>query len=437
MTRRYASYGDSGVEWIGDLPAHWRTVPLRWLASYRTSSVDKKSNGDEIPVRLCNYTDVYYGEQIRADDGEFMTATATAHEVARFGLRRGDVLITKDSEDWRDIGVPALVEVAADDLVCGYHLGIVRPDDEVDPGYLFRALLSDGVNKQMQVSATGVTRYGIPNGAVKGAVLPCPPLDEQRAIAAYLDHETARIDELISKQELLIERLDEYRTALITQVVTKGLPPDAAEAAGLNPTTGFKDSGVEWLGDIPEDWSTVCIRHLCRFQYGGSLTAEERVEGDVPVYGSNGVVGFHDEPNTLAPVIIIGRKGSHGKLNFDNCEVFAIDTTYFVDPACTEADLRWLYYALHTAELDDVSKDSAVPGLSREDAYAKRLPCPPPAQQCAIARYLDLQSERIDALRVKSEMSIERLQEYRSALVSAAVTGKIDVRDAVPVEGGV
>lgn len=134
MTRRYPIYRDSGTEWLGDVPAHWRTVLLRQLASYRTSSVDKKSNADESPVRLCNYTDVYYGDRIRADVGEFMVATATAHEVERFGLRPGDVLVTKDSEDWRDIGVPALIEASSDDFVCGYHLGIVRPGDEVDPG---------------------------------------------------------------------------------------------------------------------------------------------------------------------------------------------------------------------------------------------------------------------------------------------------------------
>ncbi|WP_419944646.1 restriction endonuclease subunit S [Candidatus Poriferisodalis sp.] len=233
MKQPYPSYRDAEIGWLGDLPAHWRTTRLRFVASYRTSSVDKKSNADEVPVRLCNYTDVYYRERIHADDGEFMSATATADEVARFRLRRGDVLITKDSEDWRDIGVPALVEATADDFVCGYHLGIIRPGEEIDPGYLFRSLASDGVNKQLQVSATGVTRYGIRNGSVEDAVLPCPPLAEQRAIAMFLDAATARIDELVQRTGskdrgsqiagavgALIERLQEYRSALISAAVT-------------------------------------------------------------------------------------------------------------------------------------------------------------------------------------------------------------------------
>ena len=200
----HLSYRDSGSEWIGEIPAHWRVMPLGRLASYRASSVDKKSNADEIPVRLCNYTDVYYGERIRAGAGGFMAATATAHEVNRFGLRHGDVIITKDSEDWQDIGVPALVEESAEDFVCGYHLGIVRPGGDVDPGYLFYALASDGVNKQLQVAATGATRYGIPNGAVECATIPLPPLDEQRRIAEVLDaaEDAIRLSErVIAKQQ--------------------------------------------------------------------------------------------------------------------------------------------------------------------------------------------------------------------------------------------
>ncbi len=454
MTRRYPSYCDSGVEWIGDLPAHWRTVPLRWLASYRTSSVDKKSNGDEIPVRLCNYTDVYYSEQIRADDGEFMTATATAHEVARFGLRRGDVLITKDSEDWRDIGVPALVEVASDDFVCGYHLGIVRPDDDVDPGYLFRALLSDGVNKQMQVSATGVTRYGIPNGAVEGAVLPCPPLDEQRAIAAYLDRETARIDDLILKQELLIERLDEYRTALITQTVTRGLPPDAAEAAGLDPTPPLKDSGVEWLGKVPEHWEVVDNRRLFEER---DERSDDGVGELLTVSHLTGVTRRSEKPNVgmFMAETLEGYKQCHpGDL--------VINTMWAWMGAAgtaTEAGLVSPSYNVYAPEprhllprFVDMAYRSRryVVGMTSESRgiWSSRLrmypqqfmslatAVPPMQEQEAIVAYVDRLEGRSERMSTTVHVAIERLQEYRSALISAAVTGKIDVRDAARVGSG-
>ena len=124
----------------------------------------------------------------------------------------------------------------------------------------------------------------------------------------------------------------------------------------------------------------------------------------------------------------MGRKGSHGEVNLCEHESFAIDTTYFVDSRLTAADLRWLYFVLLRADLADVSKDSAVPGLSRDDAYAKSLPLPPLQEQQAIATHLIAETERIDGLEAKQGLLIERLQEYRTALITAAVTGKIDVR---------
>ena len=156
----------SGVEWLGEVPEHWEVKRLEHVASYQTSSVDKKVEEGQIPVRLCNYTDVYYQDRIRASRGGFMEATATRREIARFRLEPGDVVITKDSEDWQDIGVPALVDETADDFVCGYHLGIIRPRPVLHPSFLFRLMQSGAVNQRLQTSASGVTRYGLPNSAV-------------------------------------------------------------------------------------------------------------------------------------------------------------------------------------------------------------------------------------------------------------------------------
>ena len=210
----------SGVEWLGEVPEHWKVRRLKGVASYRTSSVDKKTEDGEVPVRLCNYTDVYYQDRIRASVGEFMSATASPQEIARFKLRVGDVLITKDSEDWRDIAVPALIEETADDFVCGYHLGLIRPDERTHPAFLFRAMQSVAVNQQLQVAASGVTRFGLSNPAVGVALVPLPPLGEQQAIAEFLDRQTERIDMVCAQTEVAIERLQEYRTALVTAAVT-------------------------------------------------------------------------------------------------------------------------------------------------------------------------------------------------------------------------
>ena len=210
----------SGVEWLGDVPEHWDVRRLRYVAKMRTSNVDKHTKMNENPVRLCNYVDVYHNERISADL-DFMRATATDREIERFRLERGDVIITKDSETWNDIGVPALVEYTADDLVCGYHLALLRPFESVMTGaYLLRALQAPTVASQFHIQANGVTRYGLTQNAIKSVHIPVPPLPEQRAIAEYLDAKTAAIDAAIAHYERMAELVAEYWTVLVADAVT-------------------------------------------------------------------------------------------------------------------------------------------------------------------------------------------------------------------------
>ena len=193
----------------------------------------------------------------------------------------------------------------------------------------------------------------------------------------------------------------------------------------------MKDSGVEWLGKIPEGWEVLRLKNVARFSYGDSLAANDRIPGDYDVYGSNGIVGQHERPNTKAPCLIIGRKGSFGKVAYSEKPCFTIDTTYFVDSTLTKNHLRWLYYCLQWLRLDSFTKDSAVPGIAREDAYENLVLFCPKDEQRAIAAFLDRETARIDGLIKKVKESIDLLREYRTALVSAAVTGKIDVRKEV------
>jgi len=216
----YPAYKPSGVEWLGEVPEHWEVRRLRNIAEMRVSNVDKHTKNDEQEVRLCNYVDVYKNERIRSGMA-FMRATATKEEIERFGLKRGDVLITKDSEAWNDIGVPALVDDIDEDIVCGYHLALLRPfSGVVSSAYLFRALQSTAVAYQFHVEANGVTRYGLSHDAIKSVWLPIPPLPEQTAIVEYLDAQTAKIDAAMAAARREIELLREYRTRLIADVVT-------------------------------------------------------------------------------------------------------------------------------------------------------------------------------------------------------------------------
>ena len=183
----YPTYKPSGLSWLGDVPTHWEIRRLRTVAEMRVSNVDKHTMEGEFPVRLCNYVDVYKNDII-AQDMSFMSATASQDEIKRFRLGRDDVLITKDSEAWDDIGVPALVTETADDLLSGYHLAILRPFKEIIGPYLARALQSKAVAYQFHVRANGVTRYGITHSGIQSVQIPLPPLLEQRAIVRYLDY---------------------------------------------------------------------------------------------------------------------------------------------------------------------------------------------------------------------------------------------------------
>ena len=211
---------DSGVEWLGDVPEGWDVRKLKHIASVKFSSVDKKTEEDEQPICLCNYVDVYYNDYITSDL-DLMKATASVTEIQNFTLRGGDILITKDSESWDDIAVPAYVSSDINNVLCGYHLAQIRPNISLSDGeYLFRSFYARGINNQFRVAATGVTRYGLGKYWLDNSLFLVPPLPEQRAIAAFLDRETGRIDTLTTKLRESTSKLREYRIALISAAVT-------------------------------------------------------------------------------------------------------------------------------------------------------------------------------------------------------------------------
>lgn len=448
----YPKYKPSGLEWLGDVPENWQVKRLKTSALCWVSNVDKVPAEDELPVRLCNYTDVYYHDHITPDMG-LMETTATADEIRRFGLRKGDVLITKDSEEWSDIAVPALVKESAPDLVCGYHLAIIRPfAEELCGDYLLRAFQSCAVNRQFQVAASGVTRYGLPKSSIGDAWLPLPPVPEQRAIAAFLDRETNRIDTLIAKKRELVERLKEKRTALISHTVTHGLPPDAAKKAGLPVNPPLRPSGVEWLGDIPKHWEALTVRRRAkRIQTGGTPpTAEERYyeEGTVPWFGPG---SFDDQIAVSQPVKLLNASATKEGA----ARMFAAGATMVVTIGATlgkvsslieagscnqqitviEFDQRCIHprfatYQLKRLEpaLRAIAPSATLPILDQGEIADIAFGVPSLPEQAAIAAYLDAETAKLDTLVAKIVEAVERLQEYRTALITAAVTGKIDVR---------
>ena len=170
----YPAYKDSGVGWLGKIPKHWEVRRLKTIASVDLSNVDKKSVEGQTPVRLCNYIDVYYNEHI-TNRIEFMPATATPEQARRFKLQIGDVLVTKDSESWTDIAVPAVVTEELQDVLCGYHLALARPMTSTLNGrFLARSFSAIGLRDQFWVAANGVTRFGLSSDAIRTGVFMVP-----------------------------------------------------------------------------------------------------------------------------------------------------------------------------------------------------------------------------------------------------------------------
>jgi type I restriction enzyme, S subunit len=444
--KTYNDYADSGLSWLGNIPSHWNVAKLKNIADVRTSNVDKKSIEDDVPVVLCNYTDVYYNEYI-TDDMDFMKATATIAQVKQFELQAGDVIITKDSESWDDIAVPACVQTDLQGVVCGYHLALIRPDKRKAEGkYIFRVFASVSGAYQFKVSANGITRYGLPQKAIKDAWFPVPPTDEQQAIATFLDRETAKIDDLIAKKQRLIELLQEQRSAIISHAVTKGLDPDVP----------MKDSGIEWLGEIPAHWEYAPVKYYSdRILDCKNRTPDYFPDGEYLVVRTtnvrdgkltlNGAL-YTDEANfkiwTQRGVpkprdVMITREAPAGEscLVPKDLKLCLGQRMMLITPKkdvlSPEYLLHLIYSPLIRMHVEFSSFGSTVSHMRVFEIH--NLPCllPPYHEQQKIVEYINQEIMRIDSLLSKTRQTIESLKEYRTALISSAVTGKVDVRNEV------
>ena len=209
---------ESGVEWIGEIPRDWEIKKLKHISDVRPSNVDKHIYENEIQVRLCNYTDVYYNETINSNSN-LKKGSCNENEYEKFKLEKGDVIITKDSETPDDIGVPVYIEETLENVVCGYHLTMIKPIS-VTGKFIFRFIECDRTRRYFELSSNGVTRFGLGKSSIENLVLPIPSETEQQQIVEYLDEQTQKIDKTISIEEKRIELLKEYRQSLISEVVT-------------------------------------------------------------------------------------------------------------------------------------------------------------------------------------------------------------------------
>lgn len=442
----YPAYRDSGVEWIGQVPEHWEVKRLRHVASFKNSNVDKKAYEGQEAVSLCNYTDVYYNEFI-TPDLPFMQATASATEIEQFSLRKGDVIITKDSEDPSDIGIPSLVKDDVPGVICGYHLTMIRGADFDTSRLLHRILQSNPTQAHFFVEAPGITRYGLSQDAIGDLPFNYPPENERNGIANAVDRETARIDALITKKTRFIELLKEKRQALITHACTKGLDPDVR----------MKDSGVEWIGEVPEHWAVRPIKGIVTTPItDGPHETPDFYEDGIPFVSAEAISGGFINFKKIRGFI---SKEAHEvysrKYKPRRNDIFMIKSGATTGvTAIVDTDIEFnIWSPLAVIRCGDsvipffvlnyMRSHSFQEGVSQNWSFGTQqnigmgvigdlqIAVPPFAEQRSIVDYLKIGLDRLDSLVAKTQRSIDLLKERRAAFITAAVTGQIDLRESV------
>ena len=415
---RYPAYKDSGIEWLGEIPAHWEVKRTRHAARLESGHTPSRKNSEywqDCSIPWFTLADVWQiregGRDVVTETKEQISELGLAHSAARL-LPKGTVILSRTAS----VGFSAIAGV--DMATTQDYVNWVCTSD-LHPDYLL--LVFRSMNSEFQRYTMGSTHRTIYMPDVRSFSTPLPPIEEQTQVVMFVCVETARIDALVAKKKRLIELLLEKRTTLITRAVTKGIDPDVP----------MKNSGVEWLGEIQVHWNVKQLRWAITFQRGHDLPSDDREEGDVPIVSSSGISSRHSRAAAVAPGIVTGRYGTIGQFHLMNQPYWPLNTTlYSINLHGNEPRfLRYMLMHMRPLFLLHAVK-SAVPGVDRNDIHADHTALPNWTEQHKIADHLDRETAKIDALAAKIREAIERLKELRTALISAAVTGKIDVREA-------
>ena len=414
---RYPEYKESGVEWLGEVPVHWQICPLKRVTTFNDDVLSEATDG-ELELKYVEISDVHAD---RGVTGSTAYLFQDAPSRARRKVRDGDVLVSTVRTYLRAI---APVFSPPDNLVVSTGFAVIRPAHNiVNPGFIGFSLRSQWFVDHIVARSVGVSYPAINATDLVAIHSPIPPIVEQEGIARFLDHETAKIDALIKEQRRLVGLLKEKRQAVISHAVTKGLDPSAP----------MKDSGVEWLGEVPAHWSVVKLKQAIVFQRGHDLPSDLREPGIVPIVSSGGISGTHNVARAGGPGIVTGRYGSIG-------EFFLIEEDYWpLNTALFSIDLhqnhhRYLWYLLQSVSEHFTmnSMKSAVPGVDRNDIHEVTVVVAPRIEQQVIIEFLDAELMKLQKLSDQVTEGLHIMKERRSALISAAVTGKIDVRNWQP-----
>ena len=445
----YPEYRDSGIEWLGEIPAHWEVARTKFLLSKNDSGVWGSDSEHSGIVVLRSTEQTIDGHWVISEPAR---RQLTESEYLNSRLVEGDLVVTKSSGSSLHIGKTSIVTQEIENLNCCFSnfMQRLRVTEEVAPRFAWYALNGNLGRQQLDYLSATTSGLANLNGEIIGMVsLAVAPMHEQRAIARYLDRETAKIDALVAKKERLIELLKEKRSALITHAVTRGLAPDAP----------MKDSGIEWLGEIPEHWGWNRLKTLAHVQL--SNIDKKSVAGQVDVRLCNYVDVYYKEKIETDRGLMAATATPEQVQRFSlraGDVLITKDSEAWTDiavPALVEQNMPRVLCGYHLAHIRPAINCSGAYlgyafcaigprdqfrvaakgitrfGLSGDNIRFGVFPVPPLSEQQAIAGFLGRETEKIDALVAKVSEAIDRLKELRSALISAAVTGKIDVCQAL------
>ena len=422
MSQPDAEYRESGVEWLRRVPQHWGVARLCDAAELINGHPFDSELFDQAEgIPLVRIRDLFSLETEVRWSGE---------AIPNAEIGNGDVLIGMDGDfnvAWWTQG-PALLNQR---LCCARTLPA-----HLNQRFLFYCLPFP--LKALNDVTYATTVKHLSSLDVLKFRLPLPPPDEQLSIVEFLDRETGRIDALVEKKRLLSERLEEYRTALITRTVTRGLPGEAARAAGLDPSPRLKPSGVEWLGDVPEHWETTRLARVITCLDGRRipLNAEQRADfqGEHPYWGANGVLDYVAGWLFDEPLVLLGEDGApffdaNKRVAFSvSGKIWVNNHAHVLRP--TGIHPEFLTHLLNTTEFAFFIDGSTRDKLTQGQMNSIPVPVPPLNEQREISKFLHQRTGQIDRLVKRVETNIERLREHRIALITAAVTGKINVRES-------
>lgn len=394
----YMEMKDSGIEWVGMIPAHWGICKIKYTVTQETLRAE--NNGGYIGL-----------ENVESWSGKIIDKhnENVVVEGASLAVCPNDILFGKLR--------PYLAKcaIAEKSGCCSTEFIVMRPHS-IEGRFLKYVMLTPQFIDMVNMSTYGAKMPRANWDFIGNALLAMPSRDEQAAIASYLDTQCAKIDEIIAQAKASIEDYKQWKASIIYEAVTKGLDPNVE----------MKDSGIEWIGRMPAHWTAPALKHLCTMQAGKNLISEQiSTSGQYPVYGGNGQRGYYSDYNANGNFLLVGRQGALcGNVHYVSGKFWATEHAVVTTPSKI-TNIRYLYYLLIAMDLNQYASNSAAqPGLSVGNILTVKTLLPPIGEQVRISEFLDNGCPKIDEVITEKQSLIDDLESYKKSLIYEVVTGK-------------